>query len=148
MDSTAAKEFLISKIIEEARIKHVVLSETEKKMLYFTEVQPSLPDIYEVHAEFERNYDSDEYEAKIAGLLRNARTRDQDESAAQAQEWKDALDALKKEDHYILVMVQQAFGAGSATGDEHRVRDFLIYVAVGVGIVLLVIFKTVWDTRH
>jgi hypothetical protein len=30
-------------------------------MLYFTEVHPSLPDIYEVNAEFERSYDTDEY---------------------------------------------------------------------------------------
>jgi hypothetical protein len=148
MDSTAAKQFLISKAIEEAELEHLPLSETEKKMMYFTESGPSLPDIYEVNAEFERDYNSDEYEAKIAGLLRNARTRDQDQSAAQAQQWEDALDTLKKEDHYILVMVQQAFGAGSATIDKHRVRDFLIYVAIGVGIVLLVILKVVWDTRH
>jgi hypothetical protein len=50
MDPTSAKQFLISKVVEEAEFEHVALSETEKKMLCFTEVHPSLPDIYEVYA--------------------------------------------------------------------------------------------------
>ncbi len=70
MESTAAKQFLISKVVEQAGLERLPLSEVEKKMLCFTEVHPSLPDIYEVNAEFERDYDSDEYEAKITGLLR------------------------------------------------------------------------------
>ena len=76
MDSAAAKEFLISRVIEEARADGVTLSEVERKMLYFTEVHPSLPDIYDVNEQFERNYDRDEYEAKISRLLKNARDRD------------------------------------------------------------------------
>jgi ribosomal protein L11 methylase PrmA len=105
MDATSAKQFLISKVIEEAELGRVSLSEIEKKMLYFTEVHPSLPDIYEVNAAFERDYDSDEYEAKIAKLLKNARDRDNHSSPNREQDWIDALDALKKEDHYILVTV-------------------------------------------
>jgi len=47
-----AKPFLISRVVEVAELQHLNLSEVEKKMLYFTEVHPSLPDIYEVNAEF------------------------------------------------------------------------------------------------
>ncbi len=90
MDSAAAKQFLISKVIEEAEFEHVSLSNIEKKMLYFSEVYPSLPDIYDVNAKFERDYDSDEYEAKIAGLLSNARDRDSRSYARWKQEWEDA----------------------------------------------------------
>ncbi len=115
MDSTAAKNFLISKVIEEAQIEHVSLSDVEKKMLHFTEVHPSLPDLDELNAEFERDYDADEYEAKIASLLKTARDRDGKESSSGEQHWKDALHALKKEDHYILVMIGQAFGRVSAS---------------------------------
>ena len=117
-------------------------------MLYFTEVHPSLPDIYDVNAEFERDYDSDEYEAKIAALLKNARDRDRKSSPSREQDWKGALTALKKEDHYILVMVGQAFGFGSASSGGHRVRDFLIYIAVGIGIVLLLVFASLWRAHH
>jgi hypothetical protein len=148
MEPAAAKQFLISRVVEEAGVEQVSLSEVEKMMLYFTEVHPSLPDIYEVNAEFERDYDSDEYEAKIAGLLKNARDRDRQSSPSREQDWTDALDALKKEDHYILVMVAQAFGAGSAAGDGHRTRDVLIYLGVGIGIVLLLVLKVFWGVRH
>lgn len=148
MEPTAAKQFLISKIVEEAGVEQINLSEVEKKMLYFTEVHPSLPDIYEVNAQFERDYDSDEYEAKIAGLLKNARDRDRQSSPSREQDWKDALDALKKEDHYILVMVGQAFGVGSVSADAHRTRDVLIYLGVGIGIVLLLVLKVFWGMRN
>jgi len=140
MDSIVAKRFLISRVIEEAELEHANLSEVEKKMLYFTEVHPSLPDIYEANAEFERNYDSDEYEAKVAKLLKSARERDRNESPSREQEWQDALHALKTEDHYILVMVSQAFKPPEISGgDKHRARDFLIYVAVGVAVVLVLV---------
>jgi hypothetical protein len=54
MDAVAAKQFLIARVIEQAELQQVLLSDVEKKMLYFTEVHPSLPDIYEINAEFER----------------------------------------------------------------------------------------------
>jgi hypothetical protein len=146
MDASSAKQFLISRVVEEAEFEKVSLAEIEKKMLYFTEVHPSLPDIYEVNAEFERSYDTGEYEAKVASLLRKARDRDGKESPSRQQQWKDALDALKKEDHYILVMVAQAFGRTS--GEGHRVRDFLIYIAVGIGVVIVALGIAFWQARH
>jgi hypothetical protein len=147
MDSTAAKQFLISKIIEEAEREHLSLSEIEKKMLHFTEVHPSLPDIYEVGAEFERDYDSDEYEAKIAGLLKMARDHDR-QSPDGDRLWNEALDSLKKEDHYILVMTSRAFGSALSLGRGSRLRDFLIYVAVGLGLVLIAFLASVWRAGH
>ena len=143
MDSAAAKQFLISRVIEEAEFQHVSLSEVEKKMLYFTEVHPSLPDIHEVNAEFERDYDSDEYEARIAGLLKKA--RDRDRPTPRTQDWNDALSALKNEDHYILVMIYRAFPEyRGALLPTHRVRDYLIYIAIGVAVVLACIAIAVW----
>lgn len=148
MDSTAAKQFLISRVLDEANLEHVPLSEIERKMLYFTEVHPSSPDIYEVNAEFERSYDSDDYEAKIARLLKSARRRDQQHSVPQEQQWREALNALKNEDHYILVMVGQAFGSGSMKGAGSRMRDFLLYVAIAVGLVLLLVLASMWKSGH
>ena len=85
MDSIAAKQFFISRVVEQAESDGLALSDIEKKMLHFTEAHPTLPDIYEVNAQFERTYDSDEYEAKIAGLLRKAKDRDTARSAVEAQ---------------------------------------------------------------
>jgi len=149
MDSTTAKQFLISKVIGEAELEHISLSEVEKKMLYFTESNPSFPDIYEVNAEFERTCDSDEYEMKISRLLRNAREVDRKESLLKEQQWKDALEALKNEDHYILVMAGEAFGwRPNLNNEKHRVRNKVIHVAAWIGAVLLVILKILWDARH
>jgi hypothetical protein len=46
MDSATARQFFISKVIGEAEFESIKLSEVERKMPYFTELHPSLPDIY------------------------------------------------------------------------------------------------------
>jgi uncharacterized protein YjiK len=145
MNSVDAKLFLISRVTEEAGFEQVSLSPVEKKMLHFTEVHPTLPDIYEVNAQFERECDANEYEVKVAGLLKRARERDGHESPSRAQQWEDALSALSKEDHYILVMVGQAFGSSwsKSEGTRRRLRDLLLYAAIAVGLVLLLF---VWST--
>jgi hypothetical protein len=47
-----AKEFLVSKIIEQAQREGVPVSEVERKMLYFTETAWTLPDMMEVNDAF------------------------------------------------------------------------------------------------
>jgi hypothetical protein len=64
-----AKEFLVEKIVDEAEREGVPLSEVERKMLYFSETGWTLPDIWEVNAAFDRDYDAAAYEDKIAGLI-------------------------------------------------------------------------------
>lgn len=65
-DAREAKEFLVSRIAEEAQQEAVPLSEVERKMLYFSETAWTLPDIMDVSDEFDRTYDQGEYEKKIA----------------------------------------------------------------------------------
>jgi hypothetical protein len=148
MDAVTAKQFLISKVLWEADSSHVQISEVERKMLYFTEVHPSLADIREVHAEFERDYDADEYENKVAQLLKNARARDTNISPSQEHDWNEALDALTKEDHYLLVMVGLAFGYGASSGNALRVRHLLIYISIGIALVLFLVLTTFWRATH
>ena len=147
MHPVTAKQFIIARVLSEADAEQVTLSEVEKKMLQFTEVGPSLPDIYEVQAEFERDCDSDEYEAKIAGLLRRARERDE-QGSGRDQDWKDALDALKDEDHYLLVMAYGAFPEyRKLILPTHRLRDYAIYVAIAIALVLSLIGISVWVNK-
>ena len=100
-----AKEFLVSRIVDEARRRHVGLSELERKMLYFSENYPTLPDMMEVSNQFEAEYDDEKYEKKIKKLSRRAFVRDQEESPGNIPLWREAISLLKKEDHYILVML-------------------------------------------
>ena len=101
------------------------------------------PDVYEVAEQFDREYDSDQYEEKIAALLKNARERDASNSAIAELPWKDALESLEKEDHYILVMCAEAFGRDSALGGEYKRRKYLIYAAVFIGVALIWLIKHV-----
>jgi hypothetical protein len=100
-----AKEFIVSRIAQEARRHDISLSELERKMLYFSEVYPRLPDMMEVAEKFEAKYDAEKYEKKIRELSRKAFERDRKESPENARLWRDAIKVLRKEDHYILVML-------------------------------------------
>jgi hypothetical protein len=108
-----AKEFLVSGIVAEAQREDVPLADLERKMLYFSETGWTLPDMMEISDGFDRDYDPNEYETKIAHLIRNATKRKRKESPAGFASWIRAARKLKQEDHYLSVMVDQA---GVCTG--------------------------------
>ncbi len=108
----SAKQLLISKVLRQADSEGVSLSDLEKRMLNFSEGSVSAAGIQAVE-NFDSEYDTDAYEAKIARLLRLA--YEHDAKLGREHEWQDALRALRSEDWYILVMVQQA-GIKAAIG--------------------------------
>jgi hypothetical protein len=97
-----AKEHLVSRIVAEADRETAPLTEVERKMLYFSETGWTLPGILKVNAEFERDYDQDAYERKIAALVRELEARATDEEQAA---WDDAVLKLCEGDHYLLVLI-------------------------------------------
>jgi hypothetical protein len=117
----AAKEFVVEQIVAEAKHQGVLLSDVERKMLYFSETDWTLRDIDEVADAFHREYDDDQYERKIAGLVRGARQRAADQKKAA---WSDAIDCLSREDHYVSLMVGRS-------GNAKR-YDRLALLAAGV----------------
>jgi hypothetical protein len=125
-----AKEFLVTRIVEEAQHKGIGLSEVERKMLYFSETDWTLPDIDTVSSEFDRD-DQDDYEVKISGLVRGAYKRSLRDSGDGYSKWWAAIRLLSKQDHYILVMIRQA-------GLRPR-GDQLKLFGAGLGIVVLII---------
>ena len=68
MDSFAAArsamDFLVSAITAEAELQGMPLLPVERKMLWFSETVPTLPDIMHVNDVFDREYDQTEYEKK------------------------------------------------------------------------------------
>ena len=59
--------------------------------------------------------------------------------------WTEAVGALEHEDHYILVMVYCAFPEHrKSLLPTHHVRDYLIYVAIGIALVLVIIGFAEW----
>jgi hypothetical protein len=96
-----AKDYLASRISEEAGNEGVTLTEVERKMLYFTETGWTLPDMKAVSAEFDRAYDGDEYERKIGALVRKILAREDTDQGS----WDNAVTSLSRGDHYLLVLI-------------------------------------------
>jgi hypothetical protein len=125
-----AKEFLISQIVEEGQRENIPLSEVERKMLYFTESGWTLPDIMKVNEDFDRDYDQDEYEHKIAKLVTKADKRIRHGIRDDYDKWWAAIRFLTREDHYILVMIRLA--GLRPRGDQLRLFATGLAVATGL----------------
>ena len=108
----AAKEYLAGRITEQAVREGAPLTEVERKMFYFSETHWTLPDIMKVSEEFDREYDQDEYEAKIGGLVgRHLASED----AQGVENWDEAVLKISDEDHYLLALI----GNSSLPQREH-----------------------------
>lgn len=103
-----ALTFVAEQVVAEARREGVSLSEVEQAMLYFSEVEETPPGIIEANAAFERDYDQDEYEAKIVRLLKGAGRHARRESKQTRDRWSNALRTLRQGDHFLLVMIDAA----------------------------------------
>lgn len=137
-----AKEFLISRIVAEAQRENVPLSEIECKMLYFSETAWTLPNIMEVNDEFDREYDQAEYEKKISRLIRNETRRLRKENPEDFSSWVSAARKLKKEDHYISVMIDNA-GVPTGLASDNWKSTVLVVIAVCVFIAIGAILRHV-----
>lgn len=107
-----AKEYLVSKIVDEARRRRVRISEIERRMLFFSETGWSLPDIVDVVAEFERHHDASKFEHKVIRLIEGTRER---MDTNEARRWNEARACLQTGDHYLEVLIDRA--GSKRTGD-------------------------------
>jgi hypothetical protein len=134
-----AKEFLISRILLEAQRENIPLSEVERKMLYFTESGWTLPDMTAVHEDFDRDYNQNKYEQKIAELIRKAAKHDHKESREESDAWWAAIRFLKTEDHYISVMI--GISGLRPAGDQLRLFGTAFAIVVSFLLVLYLSIK-------
>ena len=100
----AAKKFLIGKVLEQAMLDGVDLTDDEEAMLAFSE-EDGTPIDEEMVERFDATYDSDAYEEKIARLLERAWLRDK--SSGKTLGWKRSFEAVRDRDFYLLVMLDQ-----------------------------------------
>jgi hypothetical protein len=87
----SAKQFLLTKLLEQAQRDGVKLSDIERRMFLFSETSGQAD--FEANERFESDYDDEKYERKITTLLRKAYQHDAKNTVAQ-QSWKYALAAL------------------------------------------------------
>ena len=101
----SAKQFLLSRLGEQASHDGTAIDEIEQRMFLFSESSGRLD--LEANEEFDKDYDSSAYESKVAKLLGRAYANDTKTEVGRAS-WEAALRALGREDFYGLVMVDQA----------------------------------------
>ena len=109
-----AKEYLIARILAEAEREAVVLSEVDRKMLYFSESGWTLPEMAEVSAIFDQDYDQDEYEQTMGALVGKILARNEAEGGDEQAAWDRAVIKLSEGDHYLLVLI------GMVEGDRRK----------------------------
>jgi hypothetical protein len=144
MNSKQAKDFLVQQVAEQAALEKVPLTDLEKRMMYFTETDPaSCENPLDLDAEFEEQYDTGEYELKISRLFQNTHKRLKHEEPEKLRNWNEALQALRKGDHYILVLLNV---------DSELARQGLriwVVLAWGIGLgtalVVLLMLGIIWS---
>jgi hypothetical protein len=106
MNPKEAKDFLVQQTAKQALLENLSLADLEKRMMYFSESDPaSCAQPLELNDEFEAQYDTAEYEAKISGLLQHAYDRLQVQDLEAAQTWDQSVRELRHGDHYLLVLL-------------------------------------------
>src|SRR3984893_6015209 len=97
MNTKAAKDYLVQQTVEQAALEHVPLTDLETRMMYFTESDPaSCDDPIALNDEFEQEYDTAEYEAKMSRLLHHAHKRLKQEDPEKLRQWNEAMRLLNK----------------------------------------------------
>lgn len=105
-----AKRFFATKVFDRARTEGVVLSDAERRMLYWSESDPEFKTDPKLVEQLASEMSDETYEAKIAGLLRNAFAADNAIDSRAREVWQQARSVLKQGDHYILIMIDRAVG--------------------------------------
>jgi hypothetical protein len=104
-----ALDYLSGRIAAEANREGVSLSEIERKMLYFSETDWTLPEMAAVSDEFNQVCDENEYEKKIAGLIRKIEANDHSGNQQERDDWNEAVRKLSNGDRYIQIMLDSSF---------------------------------------
>jgi len=136
-----AKEYLISRILDQASKDGVPLTETERKMLYFSETGWTLAEMAAVSQDFDQNYDQDEYESKIGQIVRHIL----DQPNAKCDDnWDEALNRLRDEDHYLQVLIEGA----SRRSNEFSRGDKVRVILAGLFVVAVILPITFYVYAH
>lgn len=101
----SAKQFLVSRIADQAILEGVALSAAEVRALEFSEAHATPEELAQA-AEFDREQDTGQFESRIAALIQAVYERDVQRGEKPA--WDRALDDLADEDIYLQVMLEKA----------------------------------------
>jgi len=105
-----AKRFIVDKVLEQAKMEGVNLSEAERYNLNWSESDPDFKLDYELAEALENEIGSDKFEAKVGGLIRRVFERDMATDTDTKSLYREAYAKLNEGDHYIMIMIKSALG--------------------------------------
>ena len=105
-----AKRFFVDRIVAEAAAELKPLSDSERQMLSFSESDPEFVVDPALVKKLAAEISDEEYERKIAGLLKRAYQRDLARDSAVRDSYREAYAVLNQGDHYLLIMINRALG--------------------------------------
>jgi len=105
-----AKDFIATRVVDEAMADGTPLTDDEREMLYWSESDPDYKADPQLPVRLASFISDDKYEAKVRGLLRHAFRADVAADPAARHRWQRASAALQRGDHYLGIMVEQALG--------------------------------------
>lgn len=142
MTARESVEFFARKIEQQAQSENVLLSDVEKRMLRFSEIEPDGVNDRQLCADFDREYDMDNYEQKIGDLLVRAYERDK-YSPNELDQYPVAKSALGDHDYYIWFALWRIFPEsrpGLPPRTPSSLQDNLIYLAVAFAVVAVLLY--------
>ena len=95
-----AKRFFVDRIVSEAAAELKPLSDSERQMLSFSESDPEFIVDPALVKQLAAEISDEDYETKIAGLLKRAYQRDVALDSAARDKYKEAYAVLNQGDHY------------------------------------------------
>jgi hypothetical protein len=125
-----AKEFLVGRILDQADREGAPLTEVERKMLYFTERHAQMDGMSAISDEFDRDYDQNAYEKKMAAIAHRAYKHDKRHDSEAARRWLAAASHMKSEDHYLTVILHKA---GVPKRDDSKMQLLLGAAVLALG---------------
>ncbi len=105
-----AKKFFIDRIVLYAQKNNIPLTEAEKYMLGWTEVEKGFEINQELTQQFNEETSDAEYEKKMSSLVRSAYEADIKSDEEMKETYRNAYKMLKQGDHYLLIMIDEAIG--------------------------------------
>lgn len=107
---TDAKQFFVEKVVMQAQLEGVALSDAERTMLSWSESDPDFVVDSQLPDRLAAEISDEEYEKKITGLLVRRLAAEVGQDPAAGAQWKQAANVLRQGDHYILIMLDAAAG--------------------------------------
>jgi hypothetical protein len=108
---TEAKRLFVEKVVMQARLEGVFLSDAERRMLSWSESDPDFVVDPQLPERLSAEISDEEYEKKITGMLVRRLAAEIGQDPGAEAHWRQAANVLRQGDHYILIMLDAAVGS-------------------------------------